>query len=1751
MKKLLKQACVTALGALPFLTASAQKNAVTWLEMEDGDGWDAIPGVNRWEDAEVYSGGKAMQFEFAAGKAAEEAFGEEGKTVAWAFPVAAAGEYDVWMRVGYEFHRRADFDWRLDDGEWRTLSKNDFGDDLRQTAVHGDIDLSWVRPATALKLAKGDHVVELRFTAQAKAGGKPDKDVFLGDAIVFAPPGSFVPYGKFAPDEDHQTDADRTAAAHVFTAREDTRPPAIMLNGQWELARVDEWEGVDEADRLQPMAVLPEHFDSLRWTAINVPHNNLEDIRLDLRLAHRVLFRARVFVPASWEGRSFQLDVPNFSMVIGAFVNGQYLGGTKNFLAPWSVDATAAVRPGEVNEIIFSLKTKRYSLVRGNDDFMNVNWARAGVRPWFSSPPWSFNWAGPSMDVPMSARPWTGLLETPSLVARGPVYTADVFVKTWVSQRGMAVEYEVHNPLDESVEVAIGGEIRPWTRETPVGQYGALETEPALSMPVRKLVVMPGQTLKTEVRAPFTVEGVPGGGGAAVKLWWPSDPRLYVLTTFVESPFGVDAHDTRFGFREWGWRGDLFTLNGVPWQFWADDTGKQGNLQSLDQAERKSGMNIIRLWGYFNRRQAMANADESGMVVRSSMGMEGMGCNYWHGLTRSAWDATGKEFRTAFRPLFDNWIEQIQAQVKSERNHPSVLIWSVENEIVYINANNLGMAAQAEPEIRRGAQAVEVLDPTRPTMVDGGRALRDQSMPVNGAHYDDYAGRTRRDLPDGFYDNSVTYTEAGKQHGNWIMAKGKPVFHGEAFFANGWKPSELSMFGGDAAALGRAAAFPARGLYAKMLSEGYRWDGVAAWHMWLEAATPSYWVSWQPVAALCREWDRTFAAGKNFPRTLRLFNQTQFGTPITVRWAIHKPGAEPAVWGERAYTLAPGGRSDPFTVQIAAGHLEGDEIAAGRGARVFTVRCVRDGEEVFREDKDVWILNPDAAAKPRFNTSLYVWDAHGAAKKRLEARGVAFEEVSGLKEVPEGGKLLVGADTVSREEASSSAWQRFALAGGRVVMLDQANPLRHQALPVEAEPTAFVGRIAFLENPGHPVFAGLNDDDFFCRSKDHITYRNVWRKSSSLKSLAQCDEELNFSAYFEAPTGDGLLALCQFAVGDKLDAADPVMTRLFDNLVNRLADYTPVRKEVRSLLGADTPAGRALARTGAWATQHAGLDAAVPAPEQAGNVLLAAPMSVVAGASAAQLEKLRAFMEAGGWLVINDLAPENLAAFNALVGVENLLRPMAMERVQFAPRRDWVAAGLSTGDLVMDTGKKIFNWMELREPVSDMFSQVVDAANDLAPFSPGPFSPHHNDEHVAKHPDGNSRNMVNGFTGDDTWMWIWQTGTGEGAVWIAKWEKPYPLASVEIAPNHGYQRMKAVELRFDDDPEPMRLELANDKSPQTFDLGGRTAQKLTFRAVEYHTLEQFRGQLTGVDTMRIFAARGDDWQARVLPVDNIGGIVRYDIGRAGSPLPAGGVLLVNLLFQDEETNPVNRGKKDTILKTLLSNLGAVFAEGGRPTAGWRLDYRPIPIAQQHFNLCLTQDLAPAWFMQPNKDDLSRMPAGEQMFADIRFATMDFRTSPVAGAVSLHGNNGRLPADVTEATGIEVGGKADCLYFLHTWNASNDIWNRRDHAGDPRPWPMFTYRVNYADGESVEVPVAWQRDIGHWQAESPVSYANAALAWVGPAPEGSNLRPVVYAMQWDNPSPEKEIASVDLLRAANGRWGAPALLAITAATKAAP
>ena len=101
----------------------------------------------------------------------------------------------------------------------------------------------------------------------------------------------------------------------------------------------------------------------------------------------------------------------------------------------------------------------------------------------------------------------------------------------------------------------------------------------------------------------------------------------------------------------------------------------------------------------------------------------------------------------------------------------------------------------------------------------------------------------------------------------------------------------------------------------------------------------------------------------------------------------------------------------------------------------------------------------------------------------------------------------------------------------------------------------------------------------------------------------------------------------------------------------------------------------------------------------------------------------------------------------------------------------------------------------------------------------------------------------------------------------------------------------------------------------------------------------------------------------------------------------------------------------------------------------------------------------------------------------------------------------------EAGPIEVSGKAHKLWLLHALGWANGM------SGEP----VAEYIVRYADGSLTTFPVKRFVDIGDWFMPSP--YPNARVAWTG---DNLVAGPVgIYIMPWENPYPEKELASIEI------------------------
>ena len=105
---------------------------------------------------------------------------------------------------------------------------------------------------------------------------------------------------------------------------------------------------------------------------------------------------------------------------------------------------------------------------------------------------------------------------------------------------------------------------------------------------------------------------------------------------------------------------------------------------------------------------------------------------------------------------------------------------------------------------------------------------------------------------------------------------------------------------------------------------------------------------------------------------------------------------------------------------------------------------------------------------------------------------------------------------------------------------------------------------------------------------------------------------------------------------------------------------------------------------------------------------------------AANLSKVRAFTEAGGWIIFNNLSPDGLADYNRLVGVDHVIRPFRNEKVTWPAVRNPITSGLPTSNIVFGTGKRIMWFAPPEWPDPNGYSYVVDL-DEVAPFAKSTF----------------------------------------------------------------------------------------------------------------------------------------------------------------------------------------------------------------------------------------------------------------------------------------------------------------------------------------------------------------------------------------------------------------------------------------------
>ena len=1583
----------------------------------------------------------------------------EGATLSYTFKSPSAGKREIWNRIGYEFVR-SPFSWRVGNGAWTDVSPDALTTDLQTISEWTEV--AWLKLGEA-EVSTGENTLQIRISKTKNSKGETQRTLYASDALVISD-GPFQPHSRYKPGEDWQTERDRGAAAKVFTIamHDSAYRSSVSLAGDWEIARDD--EQLPPADIAVPMEI-PRALPF--WSAIPVPSDRNVS-RPDLVFAHRIWYRTRVEIPRGLVGRSFLLRFGANNLNSTVAVNGQLCGFEKNPWVPFQVDVSRAIKPG-VNEIMVGLRDPWYGYSTSPTRPMKL-------RKMFNLP-LSFTGRGfQDLAYPVWNAFQSGILDTPVLECAGPTYAKDVFVQPKWEGRQLIADVEVGNPVAGTTVAAEA--VNPTTGKTEL-------TIPAVP-------VVNGQA---RLLANFT----------NARIWWPDDPQMTHLRVTVKSPAGEDVSLTTFGFREWNVRGKDFLLNGIVWRGWAELTqGKDreewlANYRKSNQRfQRMSGaaQNGGSRWNGMPFSEGLSWADQNGVVIRRSGILDGEAIGYFAIETDPELQKLyGSETKVQ---LLNNWKDQMVAQVKAERNHPSIQLWSIENEFLYINCINLygNLMDEFERRVKEVGDAVAATDPTRAWMTDGGGAGKANLFPVAGDHY------VYTNDPGAYPDLAYQDQETGAGRGRWTWDKKRPRYAGEDYFASGINPADYAWIGGEEAFGGKTSARRAMAKVQRMITEGYRWNGsFSAFHLWLgdEGAEFGKYVSNSPRAVFVREYDSTFTSTQTIARTMGVFNDTRFDTPLELRYQLKFPKfTSPVV--KRTLKIAPGER-EFFKVNLVMPEVQ------SRTAGEWVISLYADGKPVFQDTKPISVL-PEVRPITGI-TGVTVYDPQKTRlSETLSSMGVKSVVTTSLYSISAKTKILVvGENSISPDQSGNPLLSAIALSGVKVVVLSQQNALRYQALPADLAPETNQGQIAFWEDSRHPIAAGLADSDLFGAFNKGFIYKNAYRKGiRGFKSLIQAGSRLTLSPLAEVNVGSGDMLLCQIPLVAQASTS-AVARQLLTNLVTYASNYKLSYRPVTAVTTPGTPLANAVSSIGLQYTAGKDLLASLTS----GIVLVdASPANL--SLLAANKPRLDAFFNAGGTLVFNNLTPEGLASYNRIVGVNHQIRPFRREKTALALPRHPLANGISLGDITMLSGERMFSFNDDMYVANDMFSYVVDT-QDVAPFAQMPSDYHYN--------------ITNGFVSADGWPYIFsmELGKGQAPEFDMKWPQPQTLTGMEWIGNAFYHLTTRFELS-DDNGKHYSFDVKPGNEAQAIAFPTTiTTRSLHFRALDW-TKDPTVGNVIGIDNLRLFASRDANWN-RVQPIANIGGLVNYRIGN-------GGVVLANLAFKDNETVPANATKKKSILAAILRNLKAPFAQSKTVIAGAATnEYLPIDISKQANQFRNEK----GWFGDPARS-FKDFPAGRQVLGSVPFVVYEFPTSPVPNSIMLRGDG--IPGNLADSvTGIPVGQKVSALFFLQA--ARIDRRRSPDEIRDGKAFEMAKYVIHYADGQTIEVPIRAELDVEDYRQKSPTGLPGALLAWTKSA---GDTPLSAYSMPWTNPRPGVVITSFDLIYGKD-RVGIPALLAVTA------
>lgn len=419
----------------------------------------------------------------------------------------------------------------------------------------------------------------------------------------------------------------------VVTAQHIRQPQ--LLNNDWKFIKQEVVQGNSVA------------MDDSKWQHVNLPHDwsVREPLHPSLASAAGYLpggigwYRKTFFVAATEKGRELRVRFDGISNNSEVFINGHSLGKRPNGYLPLTYNLTPYLNYGDSNVLAVRVDRTHYNDAR-----------------WYVG---------------------SGIVRDVYLQSIYPVH-----LQQW------GTHYHTGKTDNKGTAITVGSTVQNNTTSgvsvTLVQEVLEKNSAKVLSRTGKKIQVQPGGSQSVEVRMI-----VPGA-----KPWSDQSPDLYTLrTTIIYGKAVVDEELTTIGFRTLSFDADKgFSLNGRQMKLKGvclhHDAGVLGAAVPREVWERRLkilkslGVNAIRTSHNPQNPDLYDLCDELGLLVMNEAFDE------WKHPKKKwieGWNVGTPGF-DGYAPYFEEWGEKDLADmVLRDRRHPSIIMWSIGNEVDYPN----------------------------------------------------------------------------------------------------------------------------------------------------------------------------------------------------------------------------------------------------------------------------------------------------------------------------------------------------------------------------------------------------------------------------------------------------------------------------------------------------------------------------------------------------------------------------------------------------------------------------------------------------------------------------------------------------------------------------------------------------------------------------------------------------------------------------------------------------------------------------------------------------------------------------------------------------------------------------------------------------------------------------------------------------------------------------------------------------------